>query len=826
MNYLIGKTIPLRYQFTLDEVGIEGQTVSLKIQRQSDSYFYDFSDDTFKASPVQDTQTMTDETDGYYSYNFDTASFNKDIYLSIITHTYETQLYTKKFTDQTLDPDDMKADVSALALESSVQQAITDIGNLNNITALEVWDVLLTSIAQAGSIGELLKVNIDDKITSRLASISYVPPDNATIADIKDVVDDTNLEVSFHDQYKADVSNLATSGAVATVNANVLAQNDITALDVWDVLEADIDNINTIGVKLKTNLDDAISNVLSAIAAQNDVSVAEIWDYLTSSITTPGSIGLQIKTNLDAQVSNVGGSTPSEIWDHLLTAITTSGSIGKLLKDNIELTKTTVVDTNTEVKNYANYKADVSGLALESSLQSLITDVSNLNDITAIDVWNALTADMNVNGSIGKLLKDNINESLTDIRSDIAGLNDITVAEIWNYLTGLIGTPGSIGKLIIDKFQEILDAIAAQGSSSPSEIWDYLLTSIVTSGSIGKLIKDNITADLSTLATESNATANKNAILTEISAQDGQIALIKNETDKIQTIDDNVDAIIPIVTDTNSEVKVYNNYKADVSGVATQTSLNDVSDQVTVVDGKIDTVQAKVNDTNTTVKQYNNYKADVSGLALESSVQSIITTLSAFNDLSASEVWDYLKTSVTVPGSIGKYFVDTLDGIVADIAAQNDITALDVWDVLMSQIDDTNSIGLFIRDKLNSIDIDVADTNAKISVPNDYKADVSLLALESSVQAVLVDTGNIETKVDNVQTDVTTIDGKVDNIQTDITTANTEIIDLNNLLIGYDRTLNTTTGLIELKEKGTGTVKYTIQVTEVGNIQDQVLTEI
>jgi hypothetical protein len=52
-----------------------------------------------------------------------------------------------------------------------------------------MWDYLASNITTAGSIGKLVKDNLDVAVSTRLASASYVAPDNADIAAIKAVTD-------------------------------------------------------------------------------------------------------------------------------------------------------------------------------------------------------------------------------------------------------------------------------------------------------------------------------------------------------------------------------------------------------------------------------------------------------------------------------------------------------------------------------------------------------------------------------------------------------------------------------------------------------------
>ena len=73
---------------------VSGQTVSLSIQKVSNSYFFDFSDSTFKASGwTSKTVTMTDDsTNGFYYYLFNppATETGTNEYLFVVDNTNAT----------------------------------------------------------------------------------------------------------------------------------------------------------------------------------------------------------------------------------------------------------------------------------------------------------------------------------------------------------------------------------------------------------------------------------------------------------------------------------------------------------------------------------------------------------------------------------------------------------------------------------------------------------------------------------------------------------------------------------------------------------------
>jgi hypothetical protein len=93
---------------------------------------------------------------------------------------------------------------------------------------------------------------------------------------------------------------------------------------------------------------------------------------------------------------------------------------------------------------------------------------------------------------------------------------------------------------------KILFAIKLPAADVATAVWEKVITSITTAGSAAKQINDA----KSTITTNLDTTVSSRLATTGYTAPDNaNIALIKTETNKIQAIDDNVDAIL---TDTGT----------------------------------------------------------------------------------------------------------------------------------------------------------------------------------------------------------------------------------------------------------------------------------
>ena len=119
------------------------------------------------------------------------------------------------------------------------------------------------------------------------------------------------------------------------------------ALSVWDVLESAITTASSIGLKVKNNLDAAITTRSSHSAADvwtsgtrtltafSTTLALSVWDVLESAITTASSIGLKVKNNLDAAVTTRTAPADSQNLNmsQALPGSPTANTTGQALKD-------------------------------------------------------------------------------------------------------------------------------------------------------------------------------------------------------------------------------------------------------------------------------------------------------------------------------------------------------------------------------------------------------------------------------------------------------------------------------------------------------------
>ncbi len=102
------------------------------------------------------------------------------------------------------------------------------------------------------------------------------------------------------------------------------------ALSVWDVLETAITTANSIGLKVKTNLD-------ATVSSRSTLTAADVWNYATRTLTSFGTLIADI-WNYSTRTLTSFGTLVADIWNKLTSELTTTGSIGKLLADNVDAT--------------------------------------------------------------------------------------------------------------------------------------------------------------------------------------------------------------------------------------------------------------------------------------------------------------------------------------------------------------------------------------------------------------------------------------------------------------------------------------------------------
>lgn len=406
-----------------------------------------------------------------------------------------------------------------------------------------VWDEATSGHVTAGSEGKAL---ID-------AAAAGTPPTAAAIAD------------AVWDEPKADHVTATNFGDLGAEGFTLAADQAVNATKIGGVAQTGRDIGASVLVGDKTGFSLSTAGILA------------IWHQLLTAVVTTGSIGKLIKDNLDAAISSrstyageavasvtapvtvgtnndktgyaLSAAGVSAIWDQLLTAVITAGSIGKLIKDDLDAAISTrstyaggavasvtagvtlAADQAVNVTKWNGHAVlDVISGAVVATLHATqaayapakagdkmdIVDAPSATGVGVIvsAIWDKLLTAILTTGSVGKLIKDNLNAAVST-RSTYAGgaVASVTAAvtvgtnnDKTGYslaadqevnatkIGGTVQTGRDIGASVLvgDKTGFSLSAAGI------SAIWDQLLTAITTTGSIGKLIKDYLDAAVST----------------------------------------------------------------------------------------------------------------------------------------------------------------------------------------------------------------------------------------------------------------------------------------------------------------------------------------
>lgn len=179
-----------------------------------------------------------------------------------------------------------------------------------------------------------------------------------------------------------------------------------------------------------------------------------VWNESQSNYTTSGTFGYY----LNSQVSGISSTGLSSSQNATLYGLVYG-------QEDISLISN---DTNTEVKVYANYKANVSGLATSTEIENLN---ESLRDII-IEVNNTL------NESIGDI-RDTVITKLNNVNASIPDL-------VWDEDLSGHTTPGTAGNRLGDTWNYL------SNGSLVDDVWDETTAGHTTAGTFGRLIRDII----------------------------------------------------------------------------------------------------------------------------------------------------------------------------------------------------------------------------------------------------------------------------------------------------------------------------------------------
>ena len=525
-----------------------------------------------------------------------------------------------------------------------------------------VWDEAQSGHTTVGSFGYYLDAQVSaaggggssDWTTTEKNQIRYrlgvdgttaVPVATPDLSTFDAATDTVTTDTASRNASKADVSALATQASVDVIDANV----DAILVDTGTTLPASIATVDSNVDAILVDTGTTLPSTLSTIESKVDV----------------------VDTNVDAILVDTGTTIPAQISglnDIAATDIVTAGPITTLAGAVVNVDTVDTVTTNTDMLT-----------------------VSAIAD----GVWDEATSGHTTAGTTGKALSDvltyNANFAANGI--DLTATQEADLVDAtWDELQSGHTIPGTFGYNLDAQISGISGGGGGTDwSSTERDQIRYRL------GIDGAVLAPSVNApdlaqesDLSTLATAA-----------ALATVDGNVDAIKVKTDQLTfTVANQVDSNALTGGGGDDAATIYSYFtagsnedafKADVSSLATQASVNTIDTEVGQIKAKTDqlsfTVANQVDanaltggggDDSATIYSYftagsreDAFKADVSNLATSAEI-------TALNDPTAGAiadaVWDELQFAHTTPGSFGSYIDSNLndirtvvDGISTDV---------------------------------------------------------------------------------------------------------------------------------------------------------------
>ena len=652
--------------------------------------------------------------------------------------------------------DAFKADVSALATAASITA-------LNDPTAAEVadavWDEQQSNHITAGSFGAYLDATVSTAGGGDSAATIYTYFTDGTR----------------EDAFKADVSALATQASVNTIDTNVDAilvdTNDLqtnqgnwlTATGFSTHSAADVYTQFTSGANEDVFKADVSGLATSAeISALNDPTPAEIYNHFTagtnedafkadvSGLSTHSAadvvaalqaVANDFKADISALASQASVDTIDSIVDAIKAktdqlAFTVAGQVdANALTGGGGATAAEVYSEFTSGTNADAFKADVSGLATQTSVDSIDGDIQNIgSDVSTIltdtnelqqNQNNWLTATGFSTHSAADVYTEFTNLTNADaFKADVSSLltdANFNAALPSNFSTLIIGTGADAGKVTTSNpaagagsshtAQDVANLILATPANKLATNATGQVESSNMRGTDNALLAASAPTNWSLMAingsgeiTTSNPAAGAGSAHT---AADVAALILANPANLLSTnASGQVESSNMRGTDnasTHSAADVYTEFtsgsnedvfKADVSALATSAEIAALNDPTPAeiythftAGTNEDAFKADVSGLSThaasdvvTALQAvaNDFKADVSGLATAASI-------TALNDVSASEIYTHFTAGTNedafkadVSALATQASVNTIDSNVDAIKVKTDQLAFTV----------------------------------------------------------------------------------------------------------------------------------------------------
>jgi hypothetical protein len=282
--------------------------------------------------------------------------------------------------------------------------------------------------AAGGTVAEIgngwYKITLSSTDTNTLGSLAFYI--TATGAD----------PVSFSIQVVAFDPESSTDLGLSRIDANISSRSTLTAADVWgyttrtltafstslavavwDVLESAISTANSIGVKVKTNLD-------ATISSRSTLTDAQVWSYTSRTLTSFGTLVSDVWNHSTRTLTSFSTSLALAVWDVLESAITTANSIGVKVKNNLDTAISSRAPASTALSNTTWTDARAARLDnLDTTVSSRAPASTALSNATWTDVRAA---------------------KLDNLDATVSSRSTLTASQVWSHTTRTLTSFGSL----------------------------------------------------------------------------------------------------------------------------------------------------------------------------------------------------------------------------------------------------------------------------------------------------------------------------------------------------------------------------------------------
>jgi hypothetical protein len=533
--------------------------------------------------------------------------------------------------------------LASSTLGSAIASVSSLISALNNLSASDVWSYGSRSLSTFGT----LAADVWTSTTRTLTGAGLTSGSLATTADV------TSASSSLSGQITATNNNVLS--ASSSLSGQILANGIL---------------ISSASSSLSTQVTTANNNILSAsstlgglIAALNNVSVAQIWGYATRTLTgaglTSGSLAtladvsssegsirssiqnatttiLSAVSGVDTKVSNASSSLSSQILANGVLISTTNNNIASAstsLSGQIATTNANVVSASTTL---GGMLATISGL------------ITGLNNISVSDIWNNPTRTLTSFGTLASDIQSNVNantdarigQATSTILTSVSSASSSLSGQVLGVSTSIASASSSLSGQIASTNASVLSAsssLSGQVATANSNILSASSTLGSLIAALNNLSAAQVWAYASRTLTGAGLTSGSLATLSDITSASSSLS------GQIQTGNTAISAVDAKITSASSSLSS----QILANGVLINTANTNILSASSSLSGQVATTNANVLSASST---------------LGTRIASLSSLISALNNISVSDVWNYGTRSLTSFGTLASDIQTNING--------------------------------------------------------------------------------------------------------------------------------------------------------------------